>query len=63
MNKNLDLTIANSKPPIFWKDKEKTKQQIVDITQKPIWVQPFWVNNFCGYWDAIFWHFIDNSVF
>tara|TARA_A100001388_G_scaffold237289_1_gene191576 strand:- start:22 stop:1005 length:984 start_codon:yes stop_codon:yes gene_type:complete len=28
MNKNLDLTIANSKPPIFWKDKEKTKQQI-----------------------------------
>ena len=28
INKNLDLTIASSKPPIFWKDKEITKQQI-----------------------------------
>ena len=27
-NKNLDLTISNAKPPIFWKDKEITKQQI-----------------------------------
>ena len=27
-NKNLDLTINNSKPPIFWKEKEITKQQI-----------------------------------
>ena len=27
-NKNLDLTISSSKPPIFWKDKEITKQQI-----------------------------------
>ena len=27
-NKNIDLTISNAKPPIFWKDKEITKQQI-----------------------------------
>ena len=27
-NKNLDLTISCAKPPIFWKDKEITKQQI-----------------------------------
>ena len=28
LNDNLDLTISSSKPPIFWKDKEITKQQI-----------------------------------
>ena len=28
-NKNIDLTISSSKPPIFWKDKEITKQQIL----------------------------------
>ena len=27
-NKNLDKTINNAKPPIFWKEKEITKQQI-----------------------------------
>lgn len=27
-NKNIDLTISNAKPPIFWKNKEITKQQI-----------------------------------
>ena len=27
-NQNLDLTVNNSKPPIFWKDKDITKQQI-----------------------------------
>ncbi len=27
-NQNLDLTISNSRPPIFWKDKDITKQQI-----------------------------------
>ena len=27
-NNNLDLTISSAKPPIFWKDKEITKQQI-----------------------------------
>ena len=29
-NKNIDLTIATAKPPIFWKDKEITKQQILN---------------------------------
>ena len=28
-NKNIDLTISNARPPIFWKDKEITKQQIL----------------------------------
>ena len=29
-NKNVDLTISTSKPPIFWKDKEITKKQILE---------------------------------
>ena len=28
-NKDIDLTISSAKPPIFWKDKEITKQQIL----------------------------------
>ena len=28
INKNIELVIASAKPPIFWKDKEITKQQI-----------------------------------
>ena len=28
INKNMDLTISSAKPPIFWKEKEITKQQI-----------------------------------
>ena len=28
-NKNIDLTISSAKPPIFWKEKEITKQQIL----------------------------------
>ena len=27
-NNNIELTISSSKPPVFWKDKEITKQQI-----------------------------------
>ena len=27
-NNNIDLTLSNAKPPIFWKEKEITKQQI-----------------------------------
>ena len=27
-NRNIDLTISSAKPPIFWKDKEITKQQL-----------------------------------
>ena len=28
INKNINLTISSAKPPIFWKDKEITKQQL-----------------------------------
>ena len=28
LNKNIDIVISSAKPPIFWKDKEITKQQI-----------------------------------
>ena len=35
-NKNLDLTISSAKPPIFWKDKEITKQQILKWKPKNI---------------------------
>tara|TARA_B100000886_G_scaffold308294_1_gene241850 strand:- start:55 stop:1035 length:981 start_codon:yes stop_codon:yes gene_type:complete len=28
INKNMELTISSSRPPIFWKDKEITKEQI-----------------------------------
>ncbi len=28
LNKNIDIVITSAKPPIFWKDKEITKQQI-----------------------------------
>ena len=27
-NENIDLTISSAKPPIFWKEKEITKQQL-----------------------------------
>jgi len=30
LNKNIDLTISSAKPPIFWKEKEITKQQILN---------------------------------
>ena len=35
-NNNLDLTISSAKPPIFWKDKEITKQQIYKWTSTGI---------------------------
>ena len=35
-NNNLDLTISSAKPPIFWKDKEITKQQIYKWTSTSI---------------------------
>ena len=35
-NKNIDLTISTAKPPIFWKDKEITKQQIYKWTPEKI---------------------------
>jgi DNA polymerase-3 subunit delta len=27
-NKNIELTVSSARPPIFWKEKEITKQQI-----------------------------------
>ncbi len=36
INKNIELTISSSKPPIFWKDKEITKQQIYKWSPKNI---------------------------
>jgi DNA polymerase-3 subunit delta len=35
-NKNIDLTISTAKPPIFWKEKEITKQQILKWSSKNI---------------------------
>jgi DNA polymerase-3 subunit delta len=35
-NKNVDLTISSAKPPIFWKEKEITKQQILKWSSKNI---------------------------
>ena len=35
-NKNIELTISTAKPPIFWKDKEITKQHLYKWTPKKI---------------------------
>tara|TARA_B100001939_G_scaffold300928_1_gene277165 strand:- start:438 stop:1439 length:1002 start_codon:yes stop_codon:yes gene_type:complete len=35
-NKSIDLTISNARPPIFWKDKEITKQQLHQWSSKEI---------------------------
>ena len=35
-NKNIDLTITSARPPIFWKEKEITKQQIFNWNTKSI---------------------------
>jgi len=35
-NKNIDLTISSAKPPIFWKEKEITRQQILKWNSKNI---------------------------
>ena len=35
-NKNIDLTISSAKPPIFWKEKDVTKQQIYKWKPKNI---------------------------
>ena len=36
ITKNIDLTISSAKPPIFWKEKEITKQQIYKWESKNI---------------------------
>ena len=35
-NKDIDLTISSAKPPIFWKEKEITKQQVLKWSSKNI---------------------------
>ncbi len=44
-NKNLDLTISSAKPPIFWKEKEITKQQILNWSPKNIKELLYKINN------------------
>tara|TARA_B100000965_G_scaffold353379_1_gene329190 strand:+ start:3073 stop:4065 length:993 start_codon:yes stop_codon:yes gene_type:complete len=44
-NKNIDLTILKAKPPIFWKDKEITKQQISKWTPENINKLIYKINN------------------
>ncbi len=44
-NNNIDLTISSAKPPIFWKDKEITKQQIYKWTPKNIKKLIFKIND------------------
>ena len=36
INKSIDLTISSAKPPVFWKEKEITKQQIYKWKSKDI---------------------------
>ena len=35
-NRNIDLTIASAKPPIFWKEKDITKRQIMTLSPSRI---------------------------
>ena len=44
ITKNLDQTISNAKPPIFWKDKEIVKQQIHKWTPDKIYKLIFDIN-------------------
>ena len=44
-NKNVDLTISTSKPPIFWKEKEITKQQILNLNPEKIRKLLYKINN------------------
>ena len=44
-NKNLDLTITSSKPPIFWKEKEITKQQLLQWKPNDIREFIYEINN------------------
>ena len=43
-NKDLDLTISLAKPPIFWKEKEITKQQIINSNPKKLKKSLFKIN-------------------
>ena len=43
-NKSIDLTISNARPPIFWKDKEITRQQLHKWSSKEIKVLIYKLN-------------------
>ena len=44
-NNNIDLTITTAKPPIFWKEKEITKKQVLSWTPKKIKETLYEINN------------------
>ena len=44
-NKDLDLTISLAKPPIFWKEKEITKQQLLNSNPEKIKKSLFIIND------------------
>ena len=44
-NKDLDLTISTAKPPIFWKEKEITKKQILNSNPSKIKNSLFLINH------------------
>ena len=44
-NKNIELTISSAKPPIFWKDKEITKQQLYKWSSEDIKKLIYKLNN------------------
>ena len=44
-NKNLESTILNARPPVFWKDKEIVKQQINNWNLKQIKETIYNINN------------------
>ena len=43
-SKNVDQTISSARPPIFWKDKDITKKQILNWNSKKIRVFLFKLN-------------------
>ncbi len=44
-NKDVDLTISSARPPIFWKEKEITKQQVLSWSPKNIRKLLYKINN------------------
>ncbi len=44
-NKNLELTISSAKPPIFWKEKEITRQQILNWSPENLKKLLYKINN------------------
>ena len=59
INKDLDLTISSSRPPIFWKEKEITKQQVYIWSLKNITDLIYKINNL----ELIIKKNINNSIY